>query len=424
VSTASTSINGQVANGDYSVALLDPSNPTWTGHGGRTGCSSYLINGGVSVTYEGSVIVDSTCTLATNTAGAVKAANSAFSMTMINGAKLITGGEVNASSVANITPPAITNFRPLYPDPLAGLVAPCHATDGTNCLGSTASLPAKDTSTTGSGQCKSTKVACGISPGTYSGGILAANGSTPSTFLLRPGVYYIEGGGLQLKSASAQIIAIPSKAGNCGGSIVGVCSDTDAATRYCNPTNQNNGSCQLTTDQVGTNWATDCPEPPATNKCGVLIYNAKSDSNSAWQTSGGSADAISNGSQGVILLRAYNPTYDTVADNGSTSNSGTFASYKNVVVWQARTPAETSASNPQPTVGMSGGACVVMSGTVYAPGALVQFGGSTCGTGGGADTQLALQFVCWDLTLAGNNSFYFKYNRAYFAKPYAYGLTQ
>jgi hypothetical protein len=73
---------------------------------------------------------------------------------------------------------------------------------------------------------------------------------------------------------------------------------------------------------------------------------------------------------------------------------------------------------------MQGGACVVMSGTVYAPGAEVDFGGSSCGTGGGADAQLALQFICWDLTLAGNNNFYFKYNRAFFAKPYAYGLTQ
>ncbi len=422
VSTASTAINGQVANGDYSVALLDPSNPTWTGHGGRTGCASYLINGGVTVTYEGSVIVDSTCTLATNSAGAVKAANSAFSMTMVNGARLITAGEVNASSVANISPAAITNFRPLYPDPLAGLVMPCHATSSTNCLGNTGSLPAQDTSTTGTGHCKSMKVACVLSPGTYSGGILAANGSTPSTLLLRPGVYYIEGGGLQLKSSAAQIIAIPALTGTCGGS--GTCSDTNAATRYCNPTNQSNGSCQLTTDQVGSNWATDCAAPPATINCGVLIYNAKSDSSSSWQTSGANADTISNGSQGVLLLRAYNPTYDTVAANGSTANSSTFASYKNLVVWQARTPAETSASNPQPTVGMQGGACVVMSGTVYAPGGSVVFGGSSCGTGGGADAQLALQFVCWDLTLSGNNNFYFKYNRAYFAKPYAYGLTQ
>jgi len=422
VATTSTGINGQVANGDYSVALLDPSNPTWTGHGTRTGCASYLINGGVTVTYEGSVIVDSTCTIATSSNGAVKAQNSAFTMTFVNSAKLITGGEINSNTLAKITPTPTYNFRPLYPDPLAGLIKPCHATSATDCLGSsTAELPAKNTSTTGTGQCKTMKVACVLSPGTYSGGLLAANGSTPSTLLLRPGVYFIEGGGVQLKSSAAQIIAIPALTGTCGGS--GTCSDTNAATRYCNPTNQNNGSCQLTSDQVGTNWATDCPQPPTANTCGVLIYNAKSDGSSSWQTSGASADTISNGSQGVILLRAYNPTYDTIAANGSTANSSVFAPYKNLVVWQERTPAP-SASTTQPVVGMQGGACVVMSGTVYAPGAEVDFGGSTCGTGGGADAQLALQFVCWDLTLAGNNNFYFKYNRAYFAKPYAYGLTQ
>src|SRR5262245_16409542 len=31
VATSSTGINGQVGNGDYSVALLDPSNANWTG---------------------------------------------------------------------------------------------------------------------------------------------------------------------------------------------------------------------------------------------------------------------------------------------------------------------------------------------------------------------------------------------------------
>ena len=49
VATSSTGINGQTTSGDYSVALLDPSNPNWTGHGGRTGCASYLVNAGVQL---------------------------------------------------------------------------------------------------------------------------------------------------------------------------------------------------------------------------------------------------------------------------------------------------------------------------------------------------------------------------------------
>ncbi|HLX35184.1 MAG TPA: hypothetical protein VKR30_08075 [Candidatus Limnocylindrales bacterium] len=431
VATSSTGINGQITNGDYSVALLDPSDPNWTGHGTRTGCSSYLINGGVTLTYEGSIMVDSTCTLSTSSNGSVKAQNSAFSMTMLNGARLLTGGQVSSGTVSKITPTPTENYRPLLPDPLAGLIKPCHATSGTDCLGTTSSLPAEDVATTGQGHCKNTKVACVLSPGTYTGGLLAANGSQPSTLLLRPGVYYIAGGGVQLKSSAAQIIAIPSLTGNCiGTSVANSCTDANAITRYCNPTNNNNGSCQLTTTQVGTNWQNDCqvvtatPTPAAAlSSCGVLIYNAPADSPGTWSTNGSSADTINNGSQGVLLLRAYNPTYDTVASNGSTANSTTFASYKNLVVWQARTPAP-SASTTQPIVGMTGGSCVVLSGTVYAAGAEVDFGGSSCGTGGGADAQNTLQFVCWDLTLAGNNNFYFAYRRNAFATPFAYGLVQ
>lgn len=421
VATSSTGINGQTGNGDYSVALLDQSNPLWGSHGSRTGCPSFLVNGGVTVTYEGSIFVDSVCTIADATNASVKAANSAFSMTMTGSAKLITRGEVSAGTVSKISPTPIEHWPNLYADPLGALIMPCHATSSADCLGGLTTLPAKNTQTTGSGtpQCSGTRVACVLSPGTYSGGILAANGSVPSTLLLRPGVYYIEGGGLQLKSSAAQIVSIPALTGTCGGS--GTCSNANAITRYCNPTNNNNGSCQLTTDQVGANWATDCPTPPASSTCGVLIYNAPAD-NTAWATTGNS-DQINNGAQGLLLLRAYNPTYDTIAANGSTTNGTTFASYRNVVVWQARDPAP-SPTVTQPVVGMSGGACVVMSGTIYAPGAEVDFGGSTCGTSGGQDAQLALQFICWDLTLAGNNNFYFKYNRAAFASPFAYGLVQ
>ena len=419
INTSSTGINGQVTNGDYSVALLDPSNPTWTGGGGRTGCASYLVNGGVTVTYEGSIFVDSTCTRTISSDAAVKAANSAFSMSLINGAKLLLAGEVSSGTLSKISPTPTENVRPLLPDPLAGLTKPCHATDGTNCLGLTTTLPAQDYSTTGSGHCKTMKVVCVLSPGTYVGGLLAANGSGVATLLLRPGVYYINGGGVQLKSGAGQLIAIPSAtSGKCSGTAIVSCTDAEAIARYCNPTNNTNGSCQNTTDTTGANWAADCPPPPATTTCGVMIYNAKADAASGWVKTGGSADTIDNGSQGVLLLRAYNPTYDSISGNGTT-----FASYKNVILWQARTPAP-SATSGQPIVSMVGGACVVLSGTVYAPGAQVAFGGSSCGTGGGADAQMTLQFVAWDLTLSGNNSFYFAYRRNGFATPYAYGLVQ
>jgi hypothetical protein len=419
VTTSSTALNGQVSGGDYSVALLDNSNPTWTGHGGRTGCPSYLINGGVTVTYEGSIFVDSTCTRATNSNGAVKAGNGAFSMAILNGYTMRIGGEAQAATLARITPTPIENARPLNLDPLSGLVKPCHATDATACTGNLSTLPAQNTSTTGpSAQCGSTKVACVLSPGTYTGGILAANGNTPSTLLLRPGVYFIAGGGVQLKSAAAQIIGIPAATGSCSAALT--CTNADAIARYCNPTNNNNGSCQLTGTQVATNWQADCPAPPATITCGVLIYNTASDPGASWSTTGGSADTIANGGQGVILLRAYNPNADSLG-----AATGTlFASYKNLVIWQAADGTlAPSATSPQPVISMVGGSCVVIAGTVYAPGAEIDFGGSTCGTGGGADPQLTLQFIAWDLTLAGNNNFYFHYRKDAFATPFGYGLV-
>jgi len=425
VTTLSTGINGQVTTGDYSVALLDTSNPSWTGHGGRTGCASYLVNGGVTVTYEGSIMVDSGCTLATSSNGAVKALNSAFSMSLINGATMRIAGEASASTLSKITPTPVQNALPLLLDPLRALIPPCHATSAVDCLGGTSTLPAKDMLTTGSGQCKSTKVACVLSPGTYSNGLLAANGSGVATLLLRPGVYYVGGKGVQLKSGTGRIIAIPSTTGTCGG--VGTCSDANAIARYCNPTNNNNGSCQVsdtTTPSIGANWTGDCPAPPTTTTCGVLIYNAPADCTpiatctQTWALSGGSADTVDAGSSGFMLLRAYNPTSDSIAGNGTT-----FKSYKNVVLWQAKYPLP-SASSAQPAMSMAGGACVTLSGTVYASGAQVTFGGNSCGSGGGSDAQLTLQFIVWDLTLGGSNNFYFAYRRNSFATPYGYGLVQ
>jgi Flp pilus assembly protein TadG len=401
--TSSTATNGQHTNGAYSVALLDPCTPSWCGN--RTGCPSYLINGGVTVTYEGSIFVDSQCKLATSNNGSTKAANSAFSMSMLNGAKFLTAGEVSAGTVSKMIPTPLEDVPTLLPDPLGGLIKPCHATDGTSCLGTTATLPALDEKTTGSGQCKApNNDPCVISPGTYSGGLIAAGGSGPSTLLLRPGVYYIEGGGLQLKSGAGRMLAIPGATATCGGV---ACSDIVARARY---------ATALTDTIVATNWQADCPPPTAASTCGVMIYNAKADNKTDWVTTGQS-DQISNGAQGTLLLRSYNAANDP-------TNGTIFASYNNVVMWQARTPPVPPAITPQPIVSMQGGACVVLSGTVYAAAAEIDFGGSTCGVGGGGDAVATLQFVCWDLTLAGNNNFYFAYQRNAFAKPFSYGLVK
>ena len=387
--TSSTAVNGQVVDQDYAVILLDPSNLSWGSQ--YDGCASFLVNGGITLTFEKKVIVDSKCTLADSNNGAVKALNAGFQMNFINGAEMRIGGEYAANTFGHINPTPTQHFRPLISDPLSGLLTP----DVYLSNGSGASLPARDMSTTGTGLCKN-QDPCILPPGTYSGGMAAQGGSGPTTLLLRPGVYYVGGGGFKLKSASARIISIPDST---------TLSDAQAKTQF---------RTNLSEAQIIQNWLNNCPLNGT--HCGVMIYNAPS--GSSWVTSGGNADEVSNGSQGVVLLRAYNAAIDEIP-----ANRAPFATYNGLVIWQARTPAPT-ASAPQPAISMAGGACVIMSGTVYARGGQITFGGSSCGSGGGGATATTLQFVVWDLTLSGNNDFYFAYQKNLFAAPLQYGLIE
>ncbi|HSL97064.1 MAG TPA: pilus assembly protein TadG-related protein [Candidatus Deferrimicrobiaceae bacterium] len=390
-STVSTAVNGQTVEHEYAVVLLDPANPNWKAQ--RNGCPSFLINGGVSLTFEKSVFVNSTCTVADSQNGAVKALNSSFRMDLINGAEMKIGGEYALNTYGRINPDPIQRYRPLVVDPLSGLRTPdSYTTDGF----SGAILPTINMSSTGTGICKD-QDPCILEPGTYPGGILAANGGGPSTLLLRPGVYYVAGGGLKLKSSAARILAIPSES---------VMSDAVAKTTFAQ---------SLSDTELANAWQATCPL--FNSPCGVMIYNAPA-SPTAWNRSGGNADQIANGAQGVVMLRAYDAAIDSIEQNRLI-----FVPYNNLVFWQARAPLP-GPTTPQPVVSMSGGACVVLSGTVYAPGALVDFGGSSCGAGGGGDAVTALQFVVWDLTLSGNNDFYFAYQKNFYANNTVYGLVE
>jgi hypothetical protein len=401
VGTASTAVNGQISNGDFSVATLDPSHTTWPAN--RRGCPSFLINGGITATFEGSIMIDSICLRSDNANGAMKAANSAFTMTMVNSSTIRLGGEYASGTADHITPAPVENARPLLPDPFAGYIKPCNAVDAaTNCLGTNASLPTVNMAGTGSGICKN-QDPCIITPGTYTGGILAGGGgNVPNTVLMRPGIYWLRGGGLQLKNASARIFAIPQGTSTAG---------------YTDATAKADFATSKTDTQVEVQFQTNCPSPtlanPTPSTCGVLIYNGPN--GSTWNTNN---DPITVGSQGIFQVRAYVPANDQIV-----ANRTTFSSYKNLVIWQARTPAPTSSGQTQPTIAMTGGACVVLSGTVYGAGAPISFGGGSCGAGGG-DSNLKLQFVCWDLTLGGNNNFYFAYSKDWFALPTTYGLVK
>lgn len=389
--TSSTAVNGRTLEHEYAVVLLNPSNPNWRAQ--RNGCASFLVNGGIKVTFEKSVFVNSTCTVAVSNNAAVKALNSSFRMTLTNGAVMRIGGEMALNTVGKITPAPEEHYRPLVFDPLSGILSPDVYTADP---GSGAVLPDVNMSHTGSGICKNQNP-CILTPGRYPGGIAAAGGSGPSTLLLRPGVYFVDGGGLKLKSASARILAIPS---------ADVMPDSVAKSTF---------ATTLNNTTIATTWQSTCPL--VNSPCGVMIYNDPANTG-FWITNGATADEMTNGSQGLLMLRAYRSAIDTIE-----SNRVPFVDYDNLVLWQARSPI-AGPTTPQPRVSMAGGACVVLSGTVYAPGGQVDFGGSSCGAGGGGDAVAALQFVVWDLTLSGNNDFYFAYQKDYFAAQTVYGLVK
>lgn len=98
-----------------------------------------------------------------------------------------------------------------------------------------------------------------------------------------------------------------------------------------------------------------------------------------------------------------------------------YPEYRNVLIWQDATPA-VSSSYEQPPIQLTGGGNVDISGTLYAPGAVVQMGGGSGGSGGSVD--LMVQFIVWNLEISGNSSFHFFYNEADFARPTDYGLVQ
>jgi Flp pilus assembly protein TadG len=390
-STTSTAVNGRSTKQEYAVVLLDPSNPNW--QTSRNGCPSFLVNGGVTMTFEKSVFVNSTCLVTDSNNAAVKALNSSFRMDLINGAQMKIGGEFAINTAGKVNPTPLEHYRPLVVDPLSGIIKP---DDYTNDGHSGAVLPTINMASNGSGICRN-QDPCILPPGTYPGGILAANGNGPSTLLLRPGVYFIAGGGLKLKSGAARIFAIPDAS---------TMPDSVAKTTFAK---------SLTDTEIATAWQAICPL--VSSPCGVMIYSAPSAAN-AWSLTGGNADEITNGSQGLLMLRAYNPAIDSIPENRLI-----FAPYEDLVIWQARTP-RPGPTKPQPKVSMAGGACVVLSGTVYASGAQMDFGGSSCGSGGGGDAVTALQFVVWDLTLSGNNNFYFAYQKDFFASATVYGLVE
>ncbi|MCI0584553.1 MAG: pilus assembly protein TadG-related protein [Chloroflexi bacterium] len=209
VATTSTALNGQVTGSTYSVVLLDPSNPSW--HQSRNGCPAFLISGGPTLLFDGSVYVDSACSAANG--GAIGTNGNAATVNFANGRALRVVGGYDPGPLA-ITPSPITGVDPLD-DPLAGIDPVAYAS---MTVRSTSRLVLNN----------QTQI---LQPGVYRGGVQLRNSSVA---LLRPGIYVFDGGGLDV-GAQASLCSISATS-----------SATDCST-----------------------FATACPD----TLCGVLLFN-------------------------------------------------------------------------------------------------------------------------------------------------------
>jgi len=346
VHTTSQAVNGQVAGLKYSVVLLDPSNLAWPN--GRRGCPSMLISGGPTITFDGSVMIDSGCS-PTN-GGALATTGNSATLTFNNSAVIkMVGGY--AAGPLTISPTPVTG-APTVLDPLKSALAN--------------TLTSPPTPTRYSSKLTFGGTSIVLDPGRYIGGIQLKNSAKA---FLHPGVYYIDGGGFDIGAQNAVY------------SVAAGVSSTD-----------------------DTNWATDCPA----TTCGVVIVNTGTASGS------GAMGQVTVGAGATLKLRPYNPSADTV--------TGAIQAMSNLLLWQFASPAPSS-SYAQPSLQLSGGGSVFLSGTVYAPSALVYMNGGSGGSGG-ASTDVTLQFIAWDITFSGNSTFHFLYQNDAFAKPSDYGLIK
>ena len=353
VATTSAAINGQVVGSNYSIVLLNPSNALWPN--ARNGCPSFLISGGPTLTFDGSVMVNSACTAANG--GAMATNGGAATVTIASGRSIRLVGGYSPGPLT-ITPAPTTGAKALT-DPFVNLESVPYGS--TACTSSAQAQPACVRSASRLILSNQTMV---LNPGVYTGGIQLRNSSVA---LLRPGIYIFDGGGLDV-GAQAALCSISASS-----------TATDCST-----------------------FATDCPD----TTCGVLLYNRGT-------SIGLSAmGQVSIGAGATLKLRAYDDR----------ANNNQYYEYRNLLVWQDKSPA-ASLLYAQPVVQLSGGGNVNISGTVYAPQAKVQMGGTSGGQAGGT-IEMLLQFISYDLEIFGNTAFHFSYSDSEFVVWTDYGLIQ
>jgi hypothetical protein len=343
----SSAVNGQTTVVAYSVILLDPGHITWPN--GRRGCPAFSLSGGPTVTFDSSLYINSACDEPHG--GALSTNGNAASLTMGTSGSIRLVGEY-APGALTISP-APMEYQVPRPDPLATLIAP-----------STTGMTVRRT--VAQGKLIQNGGAITLEPGVYNGGIELRSSAKA---YLRPGIYVIQGGGLDV-GAQAELYSIEASA----------------------------------TTTTSATWATDCPKA----SCGVLIYNAGTASGST------AMGQVKVAAGAVVKVRAYNPDFLSGVHKNET--------YRNLLIWQDASPVPTSTYG-QPELSLTGGGGVDVGGTVYAPSANVRMGGSSGGSGGDS-IDLTLQFISWSIELHGNSSFHFRYNENEFAKPLDYGLVE
>jgi Putative Flp pilus-assembly TadE/G-like len=359
IRTTSQAVNGQIASAKYSVVELDP------GHYVSPNAWAGGIDGCPSVSFAGSNTVTFDGALQVNSScntsnGAIAVNGNSATVHFNNGAGAFVVG--TQASSPNPVSPITTGGGP------GGTVAPVK-----DPLLKLPQIP----------------YATWVAPLTTR----AANNSASQ--VLEPGIYV---GGIQLKNSQVAYlhpgIYVMMDAGNGdGGFQIGSGNKV-----YSLPT-----ALTTTTDLT---WATDC----AATNCGVLIY----DVGQACAASAQPKDQFSVGAGATLKLRPYVSTADGTGTNDT--------AYNNLLLWQDKSPTPT-ASCTQPPIALGGGGQIAISGTLYAPTALVQMSGNSGGSGG-SSLAVTLQFISWDLSFNGGISFQFQYQSNAFAKPLDYGLIK
>jgi len=435
VGVTATAFNGPVNGGKFSVVMLDPchngqsycSNGATAWSAQRNGCPSIQFNGGPNVTFEGSLQSDSACQYSTTLSftGAVGTSGSGnATITLANTssgqATIRMVGTYNPGGFSNISPSGqIYTNQPWVPDPFAGLPTPSFPTSGANawlqCPSSDARCPSNGGSTSTVNNCFV------LSPGIYNGGL-----TIKSDAYMKPGLYVLNGGGVTF-TGQGKLYSVNSS--YVAASTTCLSPETVITSGGVTGTNWELNLCQQATVDATTHQ-------PIGQACGVMIYNKCSATTviAANCGSNGSAPfgAFSQTAGASVMLRQFCSSNDTnaVADCTSTKfapteqqgSNATIRRYRNLVLWQASQPAPSSSFN-QPDVTLGGNATLILQGTVYAPNAFVKLTGN-CGGSGGTNVDLTLQFIAYDLQIAGSCTYTFHYRTSSFATPSGYGLVR